>query len=59
MNATSSLNELRKHPWTTSTTDETVEEFLNSLSEENRKRILELAVGVNRQPFIRPQTIAV
>ena len=46
------------YPWTTSTTKETVGEFLDSLSEDER-RILEAAAGGIQQPFKLPQTVLV
>jgi hypothetical protein len=46
------------YPWTTaSTTQETVLEFLDSLSEQERKELLKAAGGGIQHPFKVPQTV--
>jgi hypothetical protein len=45
------------YPWTASTTQETVLEFLDALSEQERKELLKAAGGGIQHPFKVPQTV--
>ena len=48
-----------RYPWTTaSTTQETVLEFLNSLSEQERKELLKAAGAGIQHPFKVTQTVS-